>query len=82
MIARYCSNWSGESEIEVSPALDFIGQSIGEGRRHTEEIVQRVGVLGFGQVPDEERSGSLSLRYFSLGNHSAISRPRDPARHN
>ena len=53
--------------IEVSLARDFIGQSIGDGRLHAEEIVQRVGVLGFGQAPDDERSRILVAEVLQPG---------------
>ena len=52
--------------IEVALAGDFIGQSIGDGRGHAEEIVQRVGVLGFGEAPDDERARILVAEVLQL----------------
>ena len=53
--------------IEVPLARDFIGQSVGDGRGHAEEIMQSVGVLGFGQAPDDERSRILVAEVLQPG---------------
>ena len=54
------------NRVEKAFSFDLIGKDVGDGAVHPVQVVQSIGILGFGEPTDDEGSGITGRQVFDL----------------